>query len=67
MAATIVRLEENSYRQSWKEAEAVLFLALSAFSEGVKTLFSIPFYTVLNILPGAISMRNSFKKKDISR
>lgn len=24
MAATIVRLEENSYRQSWKEAEAVL-------------------------------------------
>lgn len=24
MAATIVRLEDNSYRQSWKEAEAVL-------------------------------------------
>lgn len=23
MAATIVRLEENSYRQSWKESEAV--------------------------------------------
>lgn len=32
MAATIVRLEENSYRQSWKEAEAVLFLPLSVSS-----------------------------------
>lgn len=32
MAATIVRLEEISYRQSWKEAKAVLFLPLSASS-----------------------------------
>ncbi|KAI9542324.1 hypothetical protein NQZ68_020671 [Dissostichus eleginoides] len=35
MAATIVRLEENSYRQSWEEAEAVLFLPLSASSREV--------------------------------
>lgn len=35
MTATIVRLEENSYRQSWEEAEAVLFLPLSASSREV--------------------------------
>lgn len=66
MAATIVRLEENSYRQSWKEAEAALFLPLFGFSGGVKTLFSIPFYTVCNILPGGTSMLSSFFY-DISR
>ena len=56
MAATRVRLEENSYRLSWKEAEAFLFPAIvCVFGRGTTPLILFSY-----VLPGGTSMLSSF-------
>ena len=56
MAATRVRLEENSYRLSWKEAEAFLFPAIvCVFRRGTTPLILFSY-----VLPGGTSMLSSF-------